>query len=119
VQTASTIQAEPKKENDMKANQIEVGKTYLIRHHGEISLARVRVDAIRTSQFNNRVYYDCTKLSTGRSIRVKSASKFRREAPEGIKFPKEAHHTHPISTEDRPTERQIIDYYLRIARRGR
>ena len=61
----------------MKANQIEVGKCYKIRHHGEIGLSTVMVDRVEKNYFG-RVQYVCTKLSTGRPIRVRSAAKFRR-----------------------------------------
>ena len=72
----------------MKANEIEVGKTYLIRHHGQIGLSRVRVE--RTEKgFNNRTRYICTKLATGRKITVRSASSSAgpplfRQAGEGL-----------------------------------
>ena len=67
----------------MKATDVEVGKVYMIRHHGSIGLVAVRVDAI--DKYNGmasavRTRYRCTKLATGREILVRSAAKFRREA---------------------------------------
>jgi hypothetical protein len=72
----------------MKAEQIVVGQVYLIRHHGE--MAEVRVDAIveketyvgysrysAQPQYRTRTRYRCTKLSTKRTIEVRSAAKFR------------------------------------------
>jgi hypothetical protein len=77
----------------MKAEQIVVGGTYLIRHHGEVGLTEVRVDAIEQKetyvgfsryssqpQYRALTRYRCTKLSTGRTITVKSATKFRTTA---------------------------------------
>ena len=74
----------------MKAEQIQVGSIYLIRHQGEVSLTEVRVDAIeeketyigfssysRQPQYRSVKRYRCTKMATGRTIIVKSASKFR------------------------------------------
>lgn len=87
----------------MKAEQIVVGGVYLIRHQGEIGLSEVRVDAIeeqeryagynaysRQPQYRMTTRYRCTKLSTGRSITVKSAAKFRCKAlPPGLDVPVE------------------------------
>jgi len=77
----------------MKAEQIVVGGVYLIRHQGEVGLCQVRVDKIDAQerycgfnrysaqpQYRMTTRYRCTKLSTGRAIVVKSATKFRRPA---------------------------------------
>lgn len=66
----------------MLASQIEVGKTYIIRHH-DGHFCTVRVEWIEgpqpNSMFHKRTHYRCTKLSTGNIIEVKSAAKFRKE----------------------------------------
>ena len=63
----------------MLANQIEVGKTYEIRHH-DGQLYTVKVEYLKTYGIvRTLTHYMCTKLATGRTIEVKSAAKFRRE----------------------------------------
>ena len=58
----------------MRKAEVEVGRHYRIRHHGESGLSVVQI-----LRENQRGGYDCLKLSTGRTIRVKSAAKFREE----------------------------------------
>jgi hypothetical protein len=62
----------------MKANQIELGKIYVIKHFGQ--MCRVRVDGIVPATKYSKSHYTCLKLDTGRQITVKSAAKFRRLA---------------------------------------
>ena len=75
----------------MKANEIVSGHVYEIRHHdGFLHKVKVLCEKSvncygRVGGFNNpvrRTHYLCVKLSTGRTIEVKSAAKFRREIPE-------------------------------------
>jgi hypothetical protein len=70
----------------MLANQIQVGHIYIIKHHDGLKYA-VRVEYLKTrNSYGGRsgvirtmTHYICTKLATGRTIEVKSASKFRSE----------------------------------------
>lgn len=90
----------------MKAEQIVIGQVYFIRHHGEVGLTEVRVDAIETKerycgfsrysaqpQYREMTRYRCTNLSTGRKIVVKSAAKFRYAKQDPTK--PQAHRTVP------------------------
>jgi hypothetical protein len=66
----------------MLARDIEVGQTYIIRHH-DGRFYPVKVLYTRKSNRCGRfgvkcmTHYMCEKLATGRTIEVKSASKFR------------------------------------------
>ncbi len=71
----------------MKATDIKKDGIYVIRHHDGF-LHKVRVLALVTrksyggylsSEVRHMTHYLCLKLSTGRTIEVKSAAKFRSE----------------------------------------
>lgn len=60
----------------MLKRQVKIGSHYAIRHHTDSAtkLSIVRIDSI--SQYGG---YNATKLTTGRTIRIKSAGKLRYE----------------------------------------
>jgi hypothetical protein len=70
----------------MLAKDIEVGKTYVIRHHDgrfyAVKVLSTRTHISRGSYSGHgkfMTHYMCEKLVTGRTIEVKSAAKFRKE----------------------------------------
>jgi hypothetical protein len=72
----------------MTQKEIQVGKTYEIKHH-DGRLYAVKVLSLKPMEYRNYGYgedrtmthYRCLKLATGKIIEVKSAAKFRRELP--------------------------------------
>jgi hypothetical protein len=64
----------------MLKSQVKIGSHYAIRHHTDSAtkLSVVRIESV--SQYGG---YNATKLSTGRSIRIKSAAKLRHEVEKG------------------------------------
>ena len=56
----------------MKKSEVSVGKTYIVKVSG--NLTRVRLDSV--SEYGG---WNGTNLQTGRSVRIKSAAKLRRE----------------------------------------
>ena len=70
----------------MKASEIELGKTYTIKHHDGRNFP-VRVNSLDyvlpIGALRNVCRYRCTKLATGREIVVKSVTKFRAKFEEG------------------------------------
>ncbi len=66
----------------MKKDSIQIGKTYFAKVSGK--LVRVKVNGIsERSDYKGRTItrYDCTNTNTEREIMVKSAARFRGEAP--------------------------------------
>lgn len=58
----------------MLKREVKIGAHYVIAHTSYNRLSVVRIDSP-----NKYGGYNATKLSTGRSIRIKSAAKLRRE----------------------------------------
>jgi len=58
----------------MLKSQVEIGSHYMIAHTSYNRLSVVRIDSV--SQYGG---WNATKLSTGRTIRIKSAAKLRAE----------------------------------------
>jgi hypothetical protein len=60
----------------MLKREVELGSHYAIRHHGDSAykLSIVRIDS--ESRYGG---WNATKLTTGRTIRIKSAAKLRCE----------------------------------------
>lgn len=56
----------------MKKSEVKIGEHYAIRHHGAHNLSVIRIDS--ESLYGG---WNATKLSTGRTIRIKSAAKLR------------------------------------------
>jgi hypothetical protein len=76
----------------MKAHEIEIGHTYMVRLNGKF--CRVKVNSINKMEgFRGRMSgkrvrsvttYGCTNLETGRTVSVKSAAKFRWDVDKGV-----------------------------------
>jgi hypothetical protein len=60
----------------MRKKDIKIGSHYAIRHHTD---SAYRLSVVRVDSESRYGGYYCTKLKTGRAIRVKSAAKFRYE----------------------------------------
>lgn len=69
----------------MLQKEVVIGKHYLIRHNGQLSVVLLNREMVRGGFRQREVtHYLCTKLSTGREIEVKSASKFKFEVVMGL-----------------------------------
>jgi len=66
----------------MLKSQVKVGAVYTAMVSGKDCF--VRIDREYRSPFSNRTGWEATNLMTGRSIRIKSAQKLKREVSEDV-----------------------------------